>query len=371
MARLDAPTALTRTEEPDARRYAEAVVLLREGRTSEARAEFEWLMRRARPAIARSAGRALGQLMMQDSDWAGLLALVRRGPGAGLYGALATMPTEVLHHPEEPLVMSAPPSLSGSPTVRVVVNGHEYWFWVDTGAGMSVVASDVAAATDVFLSDAQVDVGTPTSQEVSTIPAMIRDLRLGSVRVENHPVLVVDADALTFPMGNDTMKVDGILGWPLLRQLHLELDYAQSTLTVLPQTTHHTEVRNLFWLETPLVSGTSQGGMDLIFLLDTGAHQTVLFEEYLQRETDHKTADVSATQGGAGGFETSMAQMVYEVRFTAGGADLVFDEILATGNSFSSVVAADGVVGTDAGSGRTMVVDYPCGRFELRESDPP
>jgi len=361
--------ALAHAPDDHTRRYAQVLHTLMSGPASEARPDLEELMEVGRPRVARASTRLLVHLMRLESDWTGIAEMLGRSPEATFAAAMSEAPPEVLHQPEHAVTLPAPSNDFGVPTVTVVVNDEQRQFWIDTGAASSVVASDVAVAAGVSPLEASMDVGTATNIEVGVSAAVIDDLRVGPLKVQHHPVFIVDAAALTFDYEDKVVKIDGILGWPLIQQLHLELDYAAETLTMHPPGDHSDGRQSLYWLGFPVLPGATGDAQNLRFFLDTGAATSSLMPGYLDRAPTVSGRRVTFGIGGAGGWETVTGTQIDDVSVEVGGATVHFDTMEAYPQDFNYVLDADGVLGSDVGRGKRMRLDYPCRTFALEESD--
>jgi hypothetical protein len=87
-------------------------------------------------------------------------------------------------------------------------------------------------------------------------PAVVAELRVGPVVVRNHPAIVIDAADLRFedPELPEAIQIHGLLGWPLVRELDLTIDYASRRLVVRKPAERAAGERNFFWLGYPVVA---------------------------------------------------------------------------------------------------------------------
>lgn len=121
-----------------------------------------------------------------------------------------------------------------------------YRFLVDTGSSITLVTPALARR---YPSKALPPSGTPrvrvTSAEgaLTELPAAwLGHLELGAAQFDDVPVLLYDCAPLSAHLG---VKIDGVLGFPLFRELILTLDYPGSRILLQP-------ARN-----APLVPGTT------------------------------------------------------------------------------------------------------------------
>jgi hypothetical protein len=122
-----------------------------------------------------------------------------------------------------------PATLTGNALIVAAKGGRGgYHFLVDTGSSRTLVSPEFAAQWG----DKNPDFGprqltvTSAAGKATTLPtATLTRLSLGGARFEDVPVLVYDCSALSEELG---VKIDGILGFSLFRQVILTLDYPHS-----------------------------------------------------------------------------------------------------------------------------------------------
>lgn len=252
-------------------------------------------------------------------------------------------------------------SSSGTPLVEVEVNGVKKNFWFDTGAGLSVIASDAAEECNVVPAGSDMaKSGTSTSKEVGFMPAGIREMKFAGLTVKNHPVMIFNKKDLEFKLlGFITlMKIDGIIGWNLIRQLGWDIDYKNKT--ILPFTSDKAASasrKNFIWFGYPVVSLSDSAGSELLFGLDTGAKATSLSQHY-EAGANTGTAETK-TYGGAGGFEKMEVLNLKNISFNFTGSRVFFPEIYKKNHNLTSTLRLHGVIGSDLPRENRLIIDYP------------
>jgi len=128
----------------------------------------------------------------------------------------------------KPVVL--PATLTGNALIVAAKGG--YHFLVDTGSSRTLVSPEFDAQwrdKNAFTWPRQLTV-TSAAGKVTTLPAdTLSRLSLGGARFEDVPVLVYDCSALSEELG---VKIDGILGFSLFRQIILTLDYPHSQVVL-------------------------------------------------------------------------------------------------------------------------------------------
>jgi predicted aspartyl protease len=170
--------------------------------------------------------------------------------------------------------------IDGRIFVSVTVNGEgPFAFIFDTG-GNAVISTKVAER--LCLSAGNTETGTGTGEKpITAVDTTVRELQMGDLRLSNvafHAISLDDAPAVF-----GKQPLDGIIGFPILENLIVEVDYEANHLTLtLPSaymprnsgTTLHFE--RLRWV--PLVDATLDGIRGK-FGVDTGARLSLLLYE--------------------------------------------------------------------------------------------
>ncbi|MFA5262695.1 MAG: retropepsin-like aspartic protease, partial [Opitutaceae bacterium] len=102
-----------------------------------------------------------------------------------------------------------------------------YNFLIDTGASVTLVTPSLAQRYGTIVKQAdgtrsQVSVKSSEGETTVLDAVSIKRIDLGDVRFDNVPALIYDCNAISVHLG---IRVDGILGFPLFREVLLTLDY--------------------------------------------------------------------------------------------------------------------------------------------------
>ena len=290
--------------------------------------------------------RALGEIASPQDPMRVMVESLGDRPGWNL--TLPDTPTEV------PTTRDA-----GLPTLTVHVNDKPFSFILDTGAPYTVINADVAAQAGV----------TPVGSSAGVIrddvfgrPARIERLALGEVRSVHHPVMIVPTEGLTLPeRPAENKTIQGILGWPLIRRLDLELDLAAGMTTVRRPSQRAVMERNLFFFFRPMVAARDTTGVGLHFLLDTGADGSILFNRIGKKTRlgRSQAANLGSTSIGRTVRHES-ARIVTKFVAYLGGQRVVFEDIPLLPGS-----AVDGFLGADVLATGRVRIDYRNGQYTL------
>jgi hypothetical protein len=328
----------------------------------------------------RESRRVCAELLAAASRWAELDARQRESEARGsndggraVAAEFSKLPPATLDFPDGPTVLPTRLNhVTGSPMVEVAVNGHKRWFWVDTGARLTVLASDVAQATGIApLGIGVTEAHGATTRTVPARPAVIHDLALGEIRFRNHPVVILRAEDMRFKaFGLFTLlKIDGILGWNAISQLDVEIDYAQPRVVVRRPVRRATAIRNLFWLGQPLIRGSGPDGADFVFFLDTGARSSWASPELLRKTQARVESERTRKVSGAGRRdEATKVRTIAPVEARVGDCSVRLNEVRE--NRLPMLVLVDGFAGVDLAGRGWMRLDPTNGVFECRPQPP-
>lgn len=361
---LDPGAARALATSDDQRDLASALAaVLDEDSTADLRLEA---LRGARDPVVRRMGlEMLGQLLLAQERWPAFVALADSEPGLLERGSLTRgdlMFARALAgaSPERFVFkgvasVATRPTLSGCPEIVVRINGRIQHLVLDTGSSVSVLAGDVAHACGVEPIGTEVATGeAATGATVTFRPAVIEQLAIGTLTIENHPVTIVDPEVLTFRIaGLPVMKFDGILGWPAFRGMSVRIDLNRGWSTFTRALSWRRGPRNLYWLGDPIITLRTEGGRRLNFGLDTGAAHSRIRPRFFDKFPN-------------GDFGRVDGPYVRDIALHMDGRLLRFRELGTTpGIRGAAIWKPDGELGYDVGGGGTVVVDWPAGRFEI------
>jgi hypothetical protein len=284
----------------------------------------------------------------------------------------AALPSTVTRPRLDSVVFPVVLSTLGVPMLPVEVNGHRFLFWMDTGASMTMLASDVAEAGKVqALAGDSLEAATAVGR-VPVMPAMLERLRVGPLEFTSLSAMIVGSGDFHVPdsvsMRHGAQKIDGIIGWDVLRQLDIRLDYPHGVLVMRmprPQAAAAGAERNLLWLGYPLVRLTSADGELLQFGLDTGLQETFVTTLLPARLGLRPVAGERRRIGGIGSDTLVRVLLVPAVRLNVGDASLTFTRAVVYPAKYGSLVPLDGVLGADVGRGGVVRIDATNGIFRV------
>jgi hypothetical protein len=387
MASLDTAYATRQPVTDTQRGFAKALALIMSGKHDDAALALDEIRGSATDTQVVTASRILMTAMLQYQDKWKLLAeldsIGRKNSGvdgspdkAGVESwasAFSKVPAREMRFPSSPVVLPLVLSPSGTPMVRITIEGTEHMFWLDTGSSMSIVSSDVATECGMQpLMPDTLEVATTTGR-VPAQPGAIGRLQLGGIRVTNTPALIVANERMQVRIGDGTgipiaVQIEGVIGYDLISRMDMRIDYVKRRVTLgkpeenarLPRTG-----KNLFWVGTPVVRLVSSRGIPLHFNLDTGAQETYSTDGLIVKTKTRTFLGERRLIGGLAGITIVRGRFVEELRATMGGQPVVLRRLLVFAPAFASFVSLDGILGSDVGRGGIVRIDATNGIFLL------
>ncbi len=370
------------------RRFAQALASLMDGDLEKAEQGFADLRTSASDSIIRAGSRVIYTATLQYQEkWETLAALKnepsqpkadRTDKASIEWWAMAfkNVPPKTISFRTSSVMMPMSVSPVGTPLVAVRIGGKEYNFWLDTGSSMTMLASDVARDLNIVpLVPDTLEIVTSTGR-VKAHPALLPMLQLGTLVIRNAPTMIVDESLMQMrePKLVDLslkVKIDGIIGFDIIRQLDIEVDYGETSLRVRnPATSRRESERNMFWVGLPIVRLTSDDGVPLHFGLDTGAQQTFVTETMLDKLQLQAARVESRRVGGLGGEISLRAPVLPDVRLFVRGFPILFRSAVVRAPVYQVLASLDGVLGGDVWNSGIVRIDMTNGIFAVRRPRP-
>lgn len=355
-----------------------------EGDFGKAEQGFGQLRHTANDSIIRAGSRVIYTATLQYQEKWEVLAALRNEPSESkadrtdrasieLWAtAFKNVPPKSLNFRSQSALLPMSVSAVGTPLIPVRIAGKVYNFWLDTGSSMTMLASDVARDLNIVpLVPDTLEIVTSTGR-VTANPSLIPEMQIGQVVVRNAPTMIVAESMMQMrePKPIDQgpqLKIDGIIGFDIVRQLDLEVDYGEGTLHLRnPATSRHIADRNMFWVGLPVVRVTSTDGIPLHFGLDTGAQLTFVTETLLDKLQLQAARVESRRVGGLGGEISLRAPVLPDLRVLVRGFPLLFKGAVVRAPVYQVLASLDGVLGGDVWNSGVVRIDMTNGIFAVR-----
>ena len=237
-------------------------------------------------------------------------------------------------------------------------------FILDTGAGTSLLSSDLAKKLDVTIIGAKE--GQSAGGKVSVSLAKVASLAVGETKVNDVDVGIVDLSHIAKTVG---AKIDGDLGYNFLKHFRVSIDYRDSEIRFddpkrLENFARGAQTEVPIRLANPakpliLVDVHANGRGPFQFAIDTGTSTTVITPA-LAKELGVETSSVGAGTTGGAPVDVHAGTLP---SFQLGGAKIE-NLAVVVANFFEMLSAAvgaklDGIVGYNFLRNYKVVIDYP------------
>jgi predicted aspartyl protease len=362
--------------------FAEALGSLMSGDIEGAEKRFSQLRQTASDSIIRAGSRVVYTATLQYQEkWETLAALKRQSltpeqhdrASIELWAdAFSRVPPKkfTFRSSQSRVMMSM--SAVGTPLIPVKIAGKDYNFWLDTGSSLTMLASDVANDLRIqpLVADT-LEIVTSTGR-VKAQPVLVPELQLGPLTVDNVPAMIVDEAMMQMHEPESMLlsrpvKIDGIIGFDIIRQLDVELDYGESVIKLRnPATSRPDHERNMFWVGMPVIRMSSVDGLPLHFGLDTGAQVTFVTETLLDKLQLSPARVESRRVGGLGGEISMRAPVMPDVRLLVRGYPVIFRGAAVRAPVYQVLASLDGVLGGDIWNSGVVRIDMTNGVFAIR-----
>lgn len=362
--------------EPDAASQIllDALSAVLEGKLDEAHKAFENLMGVENEAMVGLAVQALVNLLFERGAWDAAANLLTQ-----MDAEIPQIITIMQGLPETSIQASssigtrASVGIRGHISLNGLANQVNTPFFFDTGASFTVLSASTADSRDVeYVSEETVSITTSTSMPQNARIGYLKELRVGNVRVTNQPVLVFPDEDMTFELSTgEPFKIEAILGWDVIRHLHVEIDtqkeeYAAHLSSEVQGSTRPSSV--LSWMGYPLVRLHAQSGQPLLFGLDTGSANTSITPNIFGKADVGEVVQDTVRIGGIGGFERIATEVASSIHVRLSDHDVHLQGAWTEQDGGAESVfffSADGVLGIDFVQGCLLEVDPPRSRFAI------
>jgi hypothetical protein len=360
VALLDTQNAERAASTMDERTFAVALRTLMEGQPGAAAVAFGLLHAAATDSLVRSRARiGLTMALSYDSDWQAMARL----------RAI----------PDQPVVLPMRRSFLGTPVVTIRINGKEHEFWLDTGASMTLLSTDVAIAAGAKLAAEDTLALGVVGGHIEARAIYIDSMAIGPVTVRGLGAALVSPEVLRFDQKlvnglRTAVPIDGMIGTDVLRHLDVVMDAKAGTITLRRPRRYAGTRRNLFWVGYPVVRLVTPDGRPVLFGLDTGAEGTYVTNTLLKKAPRTPIAMRRMSLVGLGSDSKRTAKSTWiarQVPLSDGNYAIMLNNVPIMPPQRWTFVDFDGVIGSDVALATRMHLDFTNGVFDIRASDAP
>lgn len=382
---LDVADARTEATTVSERFFTDALNALVDGNVDGAEVLFRTLLSDPDPLVRGRARIGLTVALDAQGKWQELATLkvqnppqydsiadmVDRAAVDSWAGVLRNVPPVEVDAPSRPDVQGILGSSIGTPIIQVLINGNVHYFWLDTGATMSLIASDVAAESGVAPLTTDTLAIAAAQGRIAAQPAIAKLIRIGHVTIRNLPVALLDPSALRLDKrvaGGRILpvKLDGVIGSDVLRRLSVVLDMGAGTISLARPATHAPRQRSLLWIGYPVVQLLTRDGHRVLFGLDTGADSTIVTDAWMDETPDRMLSLAKGSVDALGAGHATGLPVVRRVTVGDGEYVLRLTDVPIVQERRQTFVALDGVLGADVLAHATLHMDITNGIFAIR-----
>jgi hypothetical protein len=255
----------------------------------------------------------------------------------------------------------------GSPVIKVEVNGKSENFFFDTGAGITSIFSNIVDDCNAVpvIPDKFVG-GTGTNINIY-FQYTHCNFNLGNLKISNSLATIQDYKEYEEIDKGLPYKINGILGWEIIKNLDVEIDYQHKMLIIKKPVKKILFSANLFYMNIPVITAYTSNGTPLYFGYDTGAGQSNLKSGIKKKVKFNNIKNSKVMAGSAGGYETIDIEIVKGFSLCLNNFNITFNEIFIDNHNISCM-NLDGHFGGDIAQNGSLHFDYTNKLFEIKNN---
>lgn len=361
------------TDESDKLKFAEGLAMALDGNYLSSEMIFKDLINSSKnDTIVENSKLLFKQVLIYQSKWKDFLDNYRNSEESDskaisrlLYPAFINSNEETIYNKDSdtiPLKIR-----KGLVFVPVNINGIAYEFLFDTGTQFTTISSEIKEQLGIrSLSKHSSALIGSTGKRSDIETAIMDNFKFGNFIINNKPCLITDEDNLKFKFWFYTfLSFEGILAWDIIKNLDVEIDMKNEIMILRKPKINNVTERNLLWLDSPIVKLQTHSGIDLLFILDTGAQESNFYDFLLAKMKAVDMKDESDRIYGLGGHSKRNVKLMSNVSFRLGDNLINFSELKSGQETEGHFIKLDGVLGIDIGRNSKIRIDGSNGVFEI------
>jgi predicted aspartyl protease len=238
------------------------------------------------------------------------------------------------------------------PVIEVQINGQTCRLVIDTGAQRTLLSRRFAKRLGAKKL-AEINLNNYDGRNVPGSLLIVDSLILGSLTIKHLPVFEA---GLSFP------SIDGLLGWDVLRQFSITIDYANQRFSLRRSIHKPKSDANLLGGSRPMLLTRGSSGNQLNVMLDTGANNEFSISPTgLTKIGTYEAKRHLTISGSVGQFiRLSRERFVKRVTIYTDGVNHSFTKsaIFRTDEVIGQVIR-DGLIGSQAFRKGILILDAP------------
>lgn len=257
------------------------------------------------------------------------------------------------------------------PRIEVKIGENSYYFVIDTGASTNLITESVAKDLNMkFDKNSFIDIDTSTENIVKANLGILPDFKISEINIKNANAIIVKDEMIKQKfLGIEWYRIDGIIGWSIIKKLNLHIDFKNEKLIINKPIKKVNNKPNLFWLfEDPMVLVKTQKNNNSLFFLDSGAMDSNLTNNFLDKfsnkniEWEYKEFD-----GLGGKAKKERVAEIGPIHFSFKNSRANFDELEIRPDFVDcKYINYDGRLGIDVAKEKIMIIDYSNSYFDIK-----
>lgn len=115
------------------------------------------------------------------------------------------------------------------PVIKVKIGNRRYYFGIDTGAEINVIDKRLRKRLpkNMIVNDFLGQIMGGNNKQIQVNKVQVKEMKIGKSYYKNQPFAFVD---LSFLQGEDGIQLDGLLGYPFLKEALFSINYRKNQL---------------------------------------------------------------------------------------------------------------------------------------------
>lgn len=246
------------------------------------------------------------------------------------------------------------------PVMTVQINGKSCDLLIDTGALATIVTASVVEHCNLTVEEKTIGVEAATEGTLAAQAARIDELTIGRSIIKGKRCVIIPDDALDFSAVGGP-KIDGLIGWEVIKYLHWEIDYQNRKIKVRASIPEDVK-RNMCCDFFPMVKMTINEDETIVAGFDTGGIATNWGKSMVARISGAEQGEREMIGAGQSepslysGYEVqAMSVDINDTQIVLQNAFILADSEYSKGRTLVQA----GALGSDAARGKILVIDYP------------
>lgn len=181
----------------------------------------------------------------------------------------------------KPLLVETNKTDNGQISIPIHINGNDISVWVDTGAGASVISRSLAEKYGFKIIKSNMNVSSATVKKIDNYMAIADEIEIAGLIFKNVAFVVFDDDKLTLDTPQKKLKINGIIGIPLLRSMGAVRFTSHSFFPLSQHELPQDCWQNFSYINDKIVSMFGVNDKNTLFDIDTGASRSELYKTYI------------------------------------------------------------------------------------------